>query len=123
MSPACCTITQHRRGSSTSHRRRAEDISASEATRKLAKKFAVLFFDMCVQKPELLRGWRGGFDSELLALLRLVGVLFLERWMTWENRRLVGQAKLYGQVVKSSPKIKVLTVLGWITVVSSYVRR
>ena len=95
----------------------------NDATRKLAEKLAGSLFDMCVQEPELLRGWRAGFDRELLALLRLAGVLFLERWMTWENRRLVKQAKVDGYVVERSPKIKVLTVMGWVTVVSSYIRR
>lgn len=94
-----------------------------DRTTVLRNRLVDAFMAEFAQCPEVVRQWGPGFDIQLLRLLRSVAALFLSRWLHAENARRCEAAKAEGFRVERHPKIRVLTVFGWVETVSTYLRR
>ena len=95
----------------------------NDRTTALVARLADSLFEGIQQDADLVRGWRGSFDIELLKLLRAVALVVLSRWFAAENQRLCAEAKARGFVVERHPKIRFLTLFGHVSTNSSYFRR
>jgi hypothetical protein len=94
-----------------------------DRTTVLRDRLVDAFSEVFDEHGAVVREWGAGFDIQVLRLLRSVVPLFLCRWFSTENVRLCRAAKADGFRVERHPKVRFLTLFGWVETVSTYLRR